>query len=139
MALLSARKRRGIDAVAALGILRQPAIKVAAGVTEAAVLHLRSLAVRLRLPNCEFHQVECKLAELCTVLRRDVSAAENNGPSDSATLQSLPGVGRSTLATSTRNVLDSASTAIRSTDRDGALHLRPCRDFSTYHRALDCG
>lgn len=34
-----------------LGILRQLAIKVATGVTKAAVLHLRSLVVRLRLAS----------------------------------------------------------------------------------------
>jgi len=47
---------RRINTAAALGILRQPAIQVAAGVTEAAVLHLRSLVARLRPANHEFHQ-----------------------------------------------------------------------------------
>ena len=56
-------------------ILRQPAITVAAGVTEAAVLHLRSLVARLRLANREFHQAERKLNELCTTLRESTTAA----------------------------------------------------------------
>jgi hypothetical protein len=36
--------------------LRQPAIKVAAGVAEAACVHLRSLAARLRLVNRELRK-----------------------------------------------------------------------------------
>src|SRR3954451_18307802 len=60
---------RRLDAERVLGILRQPAITVANGVTEAAVLHLRSLVARLRLANREFHQAERKLDELCTNLR----------------------------------------------------------------------
>ena len=51
-----------------LEVLRQPAIPVAAGVTEAAVLHLRSLVARLRLANAEFRQAERKLGELCAGL-----------------------------------------------------------------------
>src|SRR5919107_143869 len=77
--------------------VRQHAIKVAAGVTEAAVLHLQSLVARLRLANREFHQAERKLDGLCTALTR--AEAEEGGPlPDAAILASLPGVGRSTLA-----------------------------------------
>src|ERR671913_140950 len=95
--LLRQHRIRRIDAETALGILRQPAIKVAAGVTEAAVLHLQSLVARLRLANREFRQAERKLDELCTALTRAV--AEEAGPlPDAAILASLPGVGRSTLA-----------------------------------------
>jgi transposase len=95
--LLRQHRIRRIDAETALGILRQPAIKVAAGVTEAAVLHLRSLVARLRLANREFHQAERKLDALCTALTR--AEAEEGGPlPDAAILASLPGVGRSTLA-----------------------------------------
>ena len=95
--LLRQHRIRRVDAETALGILRQPAIKVAAGVTEAAVLHLQSLVARLRLANREFHQAERKLDELCTALTR--AEAEEAGPlPDAAILASLPGVGRSTLA-----------------------------------------
>src|SRR5918995_863785 len=59
--LLARHRIRRIDTERALAILRQPAIRVAAGVTEAAVLHLRSLVARLRLANTEFHQAEQKL------------------------------------------------------------------------------
>jgi hypothetical protein len=68
------------------------------GVTEAAVLHLRSLVARLRLANTEFHQAEQKLDELCARLSQDVTAAAH-GPGDAAILRSLPGVGLVVLAT----------------------------------------
>ena len=61
--LLGRHRIRRLDAASVLDVLRQPAITVAAGVTEAAVLHLRSLVARLRLANTEFHQAEQKLDE----------------------------------------------------------------------------
>lgn len=96
--LLKQHRIRRIDVGTAQGILRQPAIQVAAGVTEAAVLHLRSLVARLRLANHEFHQAERKLDELCAALTQ-AAPAQGNTPCDAAILSSLPGVGRSTLAT----------------------------------------
>jgi transposase len=81
-----------------LGVLRQPAIAVAAGVTEAAVLHLRSLVARLRLANAEFRRAERKLDGLCAGLGQDAAAAAH-APGDAAILSSLPGVGTVTLAT----------------------------------------
>jgi transposase len=96
--LLKQHRIRRVDAETALTILRRPAIKVAAGVTEAAVLHLRSLVVRLRLANREFRQAERKLDELCAALTR-AEAEEGSPLPDAAILASLPGVGRSTLAT----------------------------------------
>jgi transposase len=78
--------------------LRQPAITVAEGVTEAAVLHLRSLVIRLRLANREFRQAERKLDELCTALKED-TAASCDAPCDAAVLSSLPGIGPVILAT----------------------------------------
>jgi transposase len=96
--LLKQHRIRKLDAEAALGILRQPAITVAPGVTEAGVLHLRSLVAPLRLANLEFHQAERKLDELCTVLSGTAPAARDSGPGDAAILQSLPGVGLVRLA-----------------------------------------
>src|SRR4051794_6327897 len=69
------------------------------GVTEAAVLHLRSLVARLRLANREFHQAERKLDELCTSLSERTCAPKSSTPPDAAILRSLPGVGPVTLAT----------------------------------------
>jgi len=96
--LLKQHRIRRLDAASALDLLRQPAITVAAGVTEAAVLHLRSLVVRLRVANAEFRQAECKLEELCAGLSQ-AAAAEENNPRDAEILRSLPGVGTVTLAT----------------------------------------
>jgi transposase len=97
--LLRQHRIRKLDAQAALGILRQPAITVGAGVTEAAVLHLRSFVARLRLANQELHQAARKLDELCTALSETDPAAQDSGPGDATILRSLPGVGPVTLAT----------------------------------------
>ena len=95
---LSQHRIRRLDAAGVLGVLRQPAITVAAGVTEAAVLHVHSLVARLHLANTEFHQAERKLDELCAGLSQNAGAAAH-GPCDAAILRSLPGVGTVTLAT----------------------------------------
>ena len=96
--LLRRHRIRRLDAAGVLAVLRQPAITVAAGVTEAAVLHLRSLVARLRLANTEFRQAERKLDELCAGLSQDAVAAAHD-PCDAAILRSLPGVGTVILAT----------------------------------------
>jgi transposase len=88
------RRLKGADV---LEILRQPAITVAAGVTEAAVLHLRSLIARLRLANAEFCQAEQKLDELCAKLSQNAAAA-TQGPCDAEILRSMPGIGTAILA-----------------------------------------
>src|SRR3954470_18787324 len=96
--LLQEHRIRRVDAERVHGLLRQPAIPVAEGVTEAAVLHLRSLVARLRLANREFHQAERKLDELCATLRESTAAAKSGGLPDAAVLSSLPGIGPVTLA-----------------------------------------
>ena len=96
--LLKQHRIRKISAETALGILRTPALTVAAGVTEAAVLHLRSLIARLRLANREFRQADRKLDDLCAALTQTETPSET-APSDAAILASLPGVGKTILAT----------------------------------------
>ena len=96
--LLSRHRVRRFDAAGVAEILRRPAVAVAAGVSEAAVLHLRSLVARLRLANAEFRRAERKLDELCATLSRNATD-EPGGPCDAAILRSLPGVGTVTLAT----------------------------------------
>lgn len=96
--LLEQYRIRREDVETALDILRQPAIKVAAGVTDAAVLHLRSLVARLHLVNRELHQAERKLDELCAALSHRAETQESVAH-DAANLASLPGVGRRTLTT----------------------------------------
>jgi transposase len=95
--LLKQHRIRKISAETALGILRAPALTVAAGVTEAAVLHLHSLVTRLRLANREFRRADRKLDDLCSALTQTETASAA-APSDAAILASLPGVGRTTLA-----------------------------------------
>jgi transposase len=95
--LLKQHRIRKISAETALGILRAPALTVAAGATEAAVLHLCSLIARLRLANREFRQADRKLDDLCAALTQTGTPSET-APSDAAILASLPGVGKTTLA-----------------------------------------
>src|SRR3954467_1572375 len=96
--LLSQHRIRRLGAAGVLEVLRRPAIAVAAGVTEAAVLHTHSLVVRLRLANAEFRRAERNLDELCAGLRQD-AAVKPGGPCDADILRSLPGIGTVVLAT----------------------------------------
>ena len=61
--LLRQHRIRRVDAEAVLRTLRQPAIKVADGVTEAACAHIRSLVVRLHVVNQELKCAGRKLDE----------------------------------------------------------------------------
>jgi hypothetical protein len=96
--LLKRHRVRRLDAETAIGILRQPAVKVAAGVTEAAVLHRRSLIARLRLAKRERHRAARQPDELCAALSQ-AAAAKEGGSHGAAILASLPGIGAGTLAT----------------------------------------
>jgi transposase len=91
--LLKQHRIRRVDAETVLCTLREPAIKVADGVTEAASVHMRSLVVRLRLVNSELKHAERKLDELCAHIN------ETGFQRDVAILKSLPGIGRINLAT----------------------------------------
>jgi transposase len=95
--LLKRHRIRRFDAAAVLDILRRPPLKAADGVTEAAVLHLRSLITRLRLANREFRTAEKKLDGLCAALNEE-GFDQTHEQSDVAVLSSLPGIGRTTLA-----------------------------------------
>jgi transposase len=96
--LLKQHRIRRFDAAAVLTILRTPTFPVAAGVTEAAVLHIRSLITRLQLVNQELRAAEKKLDELLQAQIEDASCERDHQPSDAAILTSLPGIGRITLA-----------------------------------------
>jgi transposase len=89
--LLKHHRIRRVDAETVIMTLRQPAIKVADGVAEAACAHIRSLIVRLRPINNELRAAERKLDELCAAL-------EGSLRNDVAILRSLPGIGRINLA-----------------------------------------
>ena len=98
--LLKRNRIRRIDAEAVLRTLRQPAIKVADGVTEAATIHIRSLITRLRVVNRELRDATHKLDELCAGLdEAPPAAAEHGGEQhDIKILKSMPGIGRINLA-----------------------------------------
>src|SRR5271166_2020419 len=66
--LLKRHRIRRIDAGTALRTLREPAIKVADGVAEAACIHMRSLVTRLRLVNRELRDAEGQLDKLCAAI-----------------------------------------------------------------------
>jgi transposase len=98
--LLTQHRIRRVDAETVLQTLRQPAIKVADGVAEAASVHMRSLVVRLHVVNRELKRAERKLDELCAALGEGGSAKANClAQRDVAVLKSLPGIGRINLAT----------------------------------------
>ena len=80
--------------------LREPAIKVAEGVAEAASIHMRSLVARLRIVNSELRQAERKLDELCTAVSEiEQTSGESLQRRDVAILRSMPGIGRIDLGT----------------------------------------
>ena len=98
--LLKRNRIRRIDAETVLRTLRQPAIKVAEGVTEAATIHIRSLITRLRVVNRELRDATHKLDELCAGLDEAPPAATEHGGEqhDIKILKSMPGIGRINLA-----------------------------------------
>ena len=98
--LLKRHRIRRIDAETVLCILRQAAIKVADGVTEAASIHIRSLAARLRVVNRELREAARRLDELCAALsERSVTVEQSGERRDVEILKSMPGIGRINLAT----------------------------------------
>jgi transposase len=98
--LLKRHRIRRMDAETVLSTLRQPAIKVADGVAEAASVHIRSLIARLRVVNRELRDAARKLDELCAALgARSATAAQSDEQTDVAILKSMPGIGRINLAT----------------------------------------
>jgi Transposase IS116/IS110/IS902 family len=98
--LLKQHRIRRIDAETVLRTLREPAIKVADGVAEAASIHLRSLVARLRVVNRELREAEGKLDKLCTAIgETDAASGDGLQRQDVMILRSMPGIGRINLAT----------------------------------------
>lgn len=97
--LLREHRIRRVDADSVLSTLREPAIKVADGVAEAASIHLRSLVARLRVINRELHEAEGQLDELCTSIgETDAASGDCLRRQDILILRSMPGIGRINLA-----------------------------------------
>ncbi len=92
---------RRLTAEQARNLLRQTPLAVAAGTTEAACAHIRSLIPRLLLANRQWRDAERTLDRLCTKLA-DVEEPPPGQPCerrDVDILRSLPGIGRIVLAT----------------------------------------
>jgi len=97
--LLRQYRIRRVDADTVLCTLREPAIKVADGVAEAASIHLRSLIARLGVVNRELRAAEGQLEKLCMSLgETNAASGECLRRQDILILRSLPGIGRINLA-----------------------------------------
>ena len=68
--LLKQHRIRRIDAETVIRRLREPAIKVADGVAEAASIHMRSLVARLRVVNRELREAELSSISFARLLAR---------------------------------------------------------------------
>lgn len=86
--LLRTHRIRRVDAAAVLTIVRQPALPVAPGTTEAAAGQALLLIARLRLVHTQRVQCDKQVAAALDDL------ADADPDSDAALLRSLPGVGR---------------------------------------------
>jgi transposase len=98
--LLKQRRIRRFDAAAILKAVRAPPPRLAPGTIEAASAHVASIIPRLRLVNRQVRETERKIG----VLIDSLTAGPESEPGqkkqhDAAILASLPGVGRTVLAT----------------------------------------
>jgi transposase len=98
--ILKSHRIRRIDAAEVLRVLRQPALQVAPGTTEAASAHIRSIVVRLRVINQQIKEADHRLDELCAAIEATAESAPGQicGQRDVAILRSLPGLGRINIA-----------------------------------------
>ena len=101
--LLKRHRIRRIGAAKVLSILKEQALVVAPGVTEAAVAHIRALIESIRLFTQQLKEAHRQLDRLCSLLAKPIPGeTEQTGPEPEQTLvailQSLPGAGRIVLA-----------------------------------------
>src|SRR5215468_3937661 len=97
--LLKQHRIRRVDAETVIRTLREPAIKVADGVAEAASVHMRSLIARLRVVNRELREAEHRLDKICTAIgQAEASSGDCLRRGDIMILKSMPGIGRINLA-----------------------------------------
>jgi len=124
--VLKKHRIRRFDAAGVLSELRKPALRVAEGTIEAATAHIRVAVERLRLVNRQLADAELQLDRLCKKLAELVAGDEGeNVPGqrhkhrDATILDSLPGVGRTVLAT----MLAEAPDALQRRDYHGLRTL----------------
>jgi transposase len=104
--VLKKHRIRRFDVAQVLSELRKPALSVAQGTTEAATAHIRVAIERLRLVNRQLAgaglQLDRLLKKLAEPIPRDDGEnvpGQRQEHRDAAILDSLPGVGRTVLAT----------------------------------------
>jgi transposase len=114
--LLAAHRIRRLTPEGVIEILQRPALTVAAGTVEAATAHIAGAAERVRLVNRQLKTVNRRLDALIAAFEAPTGEESPQGQSleqrDAAILRSLPGVGRTVLAT----LLAEANQALRSRD-----------------------
>jgi transposase len=109
--VLKSNRIRRIDVARVLALLRAEPIQVAPGTTEAAVAHITTLIERLRLVESQLRHAHGQLDRLTAALGAPVSESDGTESEsqesepgqldeqrDAVILNSLPGVGRITLA-----------------------------------------
>ena len=101
--LLKRHRVRRIDGETALRILREPAVSVAPGTTEAAVAHIEVVFSQLAVVAQQIAKAYGELDRLSATLSRSAASPEDepgiDAQRDVEILSSLPGVGRIVLAT----------------------------------------
>ena len=101
--LLQRHRVRRIDAETVLRMLREQAVTVAPGTTEAAVAHLEVVFAQLAVIGQQLAKAHGELDRLSASLSRPATSPEEepqtHAQRDVAILNSLPGVGRIVLAT----------------------------------------
>jgi transposase len=99
--ILAAHRIRRIGAAEVLRLLKEKPVTVAAGTTEAASAHIRTLANRLKLVNRQLKAVDRQLDALSAKLgaAEDDEAGQKGEQRDVTILRSLPGLGRTVAAT----------------------------------------
>jgi transposase len=111
-ALLQAHHIRRVTAAAVLAQLRQPPLPAAPGVVAAASAHVALLLPRLRLLHAQRRQCARHIDHLLADLQQAPPAADPREHRDVTILRSLPGVGRTVIAT----MLAEASRALAARD-----------------------
>jgi transposase len=103
--LLKRHRIRRIGAAEVLAILKQTALTVAPGVTEAAVAHIRVLIESIRLCAKQLKEAHRQLDRLCELLAEPIASEDGKTALEQeqvqravAILKSLPGAGRIVLA-----------------------------------------
>jgi len=97
--LIRRHRLRRIDAAGVIDTLRAQPLTVAPGAVEAASAHVGLLAGRLGLINRQKRQVRVRLDQLLEACQQDDTWGQGEAQRDVTVLRSLPGVGRTVLAT----------------------------------------